>query len=175
MKCGSKFTEPIVIHTRYPQGSENVRLTMGFSVSTSSPSYLYQTPSGYIFRLRVPRDLRNVVGRTEFRYSLRSGSLRVSRHRARCMASYVHQLFHEVRNTMTEYTPEKILKLVKQGATDVIQDSRGIDSAPQVWNDGKVVATPSRQVPSNGSVLLPPERIKAIVLRYITNATGSVN
>ena len=35
---------------------------MGFSVS-STPSYLYQSTSGYIFRLRVPNDLRDLVGK----------------------------------------------------------------------------------------------------------------
>lgn len=47
---------------------------MGFLVSASR-SYLYQTPSGYIFRLKVPRDLRPLVGQGEFRYSLRAGAL----------------------------------------------------------------------------------------------------
>ncbi len=47
---------------------------MGLVVS--SPSYMYQSPSGYIFRLRVPKDLRALVGKTEFRSSLRSGALR---------------------------------------------------------------------------------------------------
>lgn len=49
---------------------------MGFPVSRQS-SYMYQTPSGYIFRFRVPNDLREHVGKYEFRYSLRSGALRV--------------------------------------------------------------------------------------------------
>jgi hypothetical protein len=33
---------------------------MGFSVSRQ-PAYMYQSPSGYIFRLRVPNDLKRVV------------------------------------------------------------------------------------------------------------------
>ena len=85
---------------------------MGFIVST--PSYLYQTPSGYIFRLRIPKDLKELVGKVEFRYSLRSGSLRIAKYRARCIASFVQQLFTKVRNNMAEFTQEKIQGIVKK-------------------------------------------------------------
>ncbi len=64
---------------------------MGFSVST--PSYMYLSPSGYIFRLRIPADLKPVVGKCEFRYSLRSGILSVAKLRAQAIASYIKQLF----------------------------------------------------------------------------------
>jgi hypothetical protein len=73
---------------------------MGFSVST--PSYMYQSPSGYIFRLRIPTDLRPLVGKCEFRYSLRTGASRVARHRARYIASYIQQLFIRARANMAE-------------------------------------------------------------------------
>ena len=37
-------------------------MKMGFSVSTATnPSYMYQTPSGYIFRLRIPKELRALM------------------------------------------------------------------------------------------------------------------
>ncbi|BDD89259.1 DUF6538 domain-containing protein [Desulfofustis limnaeus] len=78
---------------------------MGFSVS--QPSYLYQSSSGYIFRLRVPTDLRPVVGKTKFRYSLRTGALRTAKSRARAMAGYVQQLFMTVRSGMSELTQEQ--------------------------------------------------------------------
>lgn len=61
------------------------------------PTYLYQTPSGYIFRLRVPLDLKPLIGKGEFRFSLGTGSLREAKHRARLLASHIHQLFIEVR------------------------------------------------------------------------------
>ena len=64
---------------------------MGFSVS--QPTYIYQSPSGYIFRIRVPHALREHIGKTEFRYSLCTGALRVAKHRARCLASYIHEIF----------------------------------------------------------------------------------
>lgn len=85
---------------------------MGFSVS--QPSYLYQSSSGYIFRLRVPTDLRPVVGKTEFRYSLRTDALRTAKSRARAMAGYVQQLFMTVRSGMSELTQEQIQRLVQK-------------------------------------------------------------
>ena len=84
---------------------------MGFFVS--APTYLYQSASGYIFRLRIPNDLRNIVGRVEFRYSLRTGALRIAKHRARSIASYIHLLFTRVRSSMSEFIQEKIQDLVK--------------------------------------------------------------
>ena len=93
---------------------------MGFSVS--NPKYIYQSPSGYIFRLCIPNDLRNVVGKTEFRYSLRTGILRVARHRARCIASYVHQLFIKVRSSMSEFSKERINQLVQEYIRKTLTD-----------------------------------------------------
>ncbi len=88
---------------------------MGFSVSTATnPSYMYQSPSGYIFRLRIPNDLKRVAGKCEFRYSLRTGALRVAKHRARCIASYIQQLFIKVRSSMAEFTQEQITNLVQR-------------------------------------------------------------
>ena len=72
---------------------------MGFRVS-AAPTYLLQTPSGYYFRLRIPEDLQPLVGRGEFRYSLKCGALRIAKHRARCIASFVQTLFLKVRNSM---------------------------------------------------------------------------
>ncbi|SHO49007.1 DUF6538 domain-containing protein [Desulfopila aestuarii] len=93
---------------------------MGFSVST--PSYLYQTPSGDIFRLRIPIDLQSVVGKREFRYSLRSGILRVAKHRARCIASYIHQLFVKVLISMAEFSKELIDQLVREYIKQTLED-----------------------------------------------------
>jgi hypothetical protein len=39
--------------------------------SRKSQSYLVLSKFGYRFRLSVPQDLRAIVGKTEFRYSLR--------------------------------------------------------------------------------------------------------
>ena len=92
---------------------------MGFFVSRQ-PSYMYQSPSGYIFRLRIPNDLKHVVGKCKFRYSLRAGVLRVAKQRARSISSYIQQLFIKVRNNMSEFTPEHITQLVKEHVREVL-------------------------------------------------------
>jgi len=61
---------------------------MGFSFS-AQPAFLYQSSSGYISSLRIPKDLKALVGKTEFRYSLRTGALRAARFRARSIASFI--------------------------------------------------------------------------------------
>ena len=76
---------------------------MGFVVSST---YTYHTPSGYIFRLRIPKDLQRIVGKTEFRYSLRSGFLREAKVRAQAIAHYIHGLFEKVRHNMTAFTKD---------------------------------------------------------------------
>lgn len=86
---------------------------MGFSFS-GQPSYLYHTPSGYIFRLRVPCDLKDLVGQTEFRYSLRTGKLRLAKIRARSIASYIQTLFMKARSNMQEFNKDQIASLVKK-------------------------------------------------------------
>jgi hypothetical protein len=83
---------------------------MGFVVSSN---YTYHTPSGYIFRLRIPRDLQLIVGKTEFRYSLRSGFLKEAKVKAQAIAHYIHGLFEKVRHNMTAFTKDMINGLVK--------------------------------------------------------------
>ena len=85
---------------------------------------MYQSPSGYIFRLRIPNDLRRLVGKCEFRYSLRAGALRIAKHRARCIASYIQQLFIKIRKNMTEFTPEHITQLVKEHVREALGDDK---------------------------------------------------
>ncbi|NLZ16831.1 MAG: hypothetical protein GX087_03745, partial [Desulfobulbaceae bacterium] len=75
---------------------------------------MYQSSSGYIFRLRVPVDLKPIVGKGELRYSLRTGSLRVAKLRTRSIAAYIQQLFMRLRSNMTELTQEQISQLVRQ-------------------------------------------------------------
>lgn len=144
---------------------------MGFSVSQAS--YLYQTPSGYIFRLRVPGDLRELVGRCEFRYSLRAGALRVARYRARLLASYVHQLFSRIRNSMTEFTPERITAMVKGYIQDTLGDDKAcagqttMSTPGSIIVNGKSVLEASSMRGSNGVMILSPERVGPLVNVFI--------
>lgn len=94
---------------------------MGFIVS--APSYMYQSPSGYIFRLRIPKDLKQLVGKVEFRYSLRSGSLRIAKDRARSIASFIQQLFAKVRDNMSDFTQEKIKRIVQNYIRETLSNN----------------------------------------------------
>ena len=144
---------------------------MGFSAS--QPLYMYQSPSGYIFRLRVPRDLRPLVGQGEFRYSLRAGALRLAKHRARCIASFIQEQFYRARTGMTDFSSKPINQMVKEHVQGVLgsdQASIGVaaGAAPgSIVIDGKTVLQPSYAHGSNGKVVLSSERIKQLVLRYI--------
>lgn len=113
---------------------------MGFSVSRQ-PSYMYQCPSGYIFRLRIPFDLRELVGKCEFRYSLRSGTLRVAKHRARCIASYIQQLFIKVRSSMAEFTQEQITKLVQKYIRETLENDEKCRAISGPTADGTTTLT----------------------------------
>ena len=46
--------------------------------SFKSPNYLIRNPYSYCFRMIVPKDLRNVVGKSELRYTLKTGYLRIA-------------------------------------------------------------------------------------------------
>lgn len=137
--------------------------------STFNPSYIYQTPSGYIFRLRVPADIKAVVGRLEFRYSLRAGALRVAKHRARCIASYIHELLKKVRKKMSEYTSERTLEMVKNHVGDVIKD----DESPKITIDGHTVLEPSYLHVTNGMRVLSSERIEQLTIQYLNETLGN--
>lgn len=79
------------------------------------PSYTYQTPSGYIFRLRIPGDLKAAFGKSEFRYSLKTGSIREARQRARCISALLPQVFAEVRYSDPSLASvEKVNQLVER-------------------------------------------------------------
>ena len=43
------------------------------STRRTSPTYLVRTPYSYCFRYTIPQDLREVVGKSEIRYSLKTG------------------------------------------------------------------------------------------------------
>lgn len=77
--------------------------------SSASPSYVYLGPYGYIFRLRIPLDLRGIIGKTEYRCSLRTASLKDARHRARLLALNIHQFFIDVRGATQGHVRDAML------------------------------------------------------------------
>ncbi len=63
-----------------------------------SPCYLVRNPYSYCFRMIVPKDLRKFVGKTELRYTLRTGNLRTAKHKAKLLAGQVQLIFRYLRN-----------------------------------------------------------------------------
>lgn len=83
----------------------------------SISSHLVHTPSSYCFRLAVPVDLRCLVGKTEIRYSLKTGSKSEAKPKAHQIAVQCQKLFRKLRNKANdmpqELTPEQIQELIR--------------------------------------------------------------
>lgn len=67
------------------------------SATKSAPAYLVRTPYSYCFRYIVPADLREVVGKVEIRYSLKTGYLGKAKALAGELAGKVRRLFVDIR------------------------------------------------------------------------------
>ena len=73
---------------------------MGFFMC-KNPSYVVRQSCGYCYRQVVPPDLRNLVGRTEIRYNLYTGSLRDAKSRARVISGQIQALFIKIKREKT--------------------------------------------------------------------------
>ena len=85
--------------------------------ATRSPSYIVRNPYSYCFRLNVPADLQLLVGRTELRYSLRTGCLGEAKEKARVLHSDILLLFRSLRkgcSSMQNMDDDKIQSLVQR-------------------------------------------------------------
>jgi len=80
--------------------------------SRKSQPYLVLSKFGYRFRLSVPQDLRAIVGKTEFRYSLRTCSVAEAKSEARRMAGCLQAIFWRVR-TMKDLSESDVKRLVE--------------------------------------------------------------
>jgi integrase len=94
-----------------------------------TPSYLVWTPYGYHFRMRVPFDLQEVVGQREIRYSLQAGFLREAKPKAQRLASFVQQVFYELRyvrggneDMTAELNQDEIRKLLRGYLNRVLKE-----------------------------------------------------
>ena len=65
---------------------------------TKSPSYLFRNPHSYCFRMGVPEDLRDIIGKREFRYSLRTGRLSEARRKSHLLSGLLWQLYYKLRS-----------------------------------------------------------------------------
>jgi hypothetical protein len=91
-----------------------------------SPAYLVRNPYSFCFRMIVPKDLRKFVGKTELRYTLRTGNLKDAKHKAKLVAGQVQLIFRCLRKehqTLGKLSNGQIKQLVHQYIKNAI-DSR---------------------------------------------------
>jgi hypothetical protein len=82
-----------------------------------SPGYLVRNPSSFCFRMIVPKDLQKFVGKTELRYTLRTGNLRDAKHKAKLLAGQVQLIFRCLRKehqALGKLSDDQIKQLVHQ-------------------------------------------------------------
>jgi hypothetical protein len=60
----------------------------------------------------VPADLRDVVGKREFRYSLKTGKLSEARQKARLLAGLIQQLFVRIRSNRLAYGRQQVESMI---------------------------------------------------------------
>jgi hypothetical protein len=71
--------------------------------TSRSPSYLVRNPYSYCFRMFVPKDLQAYIGRSELRYSLKTGNLGKAKYKARIIAGQVQRVFKFLRKGNTAF------------------------------------------------------------------------
>ena len=57
--------------------------------------------------MRVPKDLQSIVGKTELRYTLNTGSLRQAKRKSKRISGKVKGLFEELREGKYSMTDSK--------------------------------------------------------------------
>jgi Glu-tRNA(Gln) amidotransferase subunit E-like FAD-binding protein len=89
-----------------------------------SPHYLVRNPHSFCFRVNVPKDLQQLVGKKELRYTLKTGYVGVARVKAQLIAARVRQVFLCLRRggrKLSDLTDERIQELVNQYLKDYIE------------------------------------------------------
>jgi hypothetical protein len=77
--------------------------------------------------LIVPKDIQKFVGKTELRYSLKTGYIGVAKHKARFLAGQVQYLFQFLREgsiALSGISDEKIQQMVNRYIKDQIVYTR---------------------------------------------------
>ena len=64
---------------------------------TNHLDYIVRNKYSYCFRICVPMDLRPFIGKTELRYSLKTGYLSVAKNRERLMAGLFQECKDQIR------------------------------------------------------------------------------
>jgi len=91
--------------------------------ATRTSAYIIHRPSGYYFRYTVPADLRGLVGRREFKMSLKTSSKHAARKRAYHLLSAVHRCLDLTRRfTVTKLTQEQLRSIINTQIKAALED-----------------------------------------------------
>jgi len=99
--------------------------------------HLSKESYGYCYRIRVPLQIQSVVGLTEIKYSLKTGSIRKAKQKAKQISANVKHLFktlidlnnNEARDTMPKkktITMPEIKRIIAEYVRQVVDDSEEI-------------------------------------------------
>ena len=130
--------------------------------TSHSPSYLVRNAHSYCFRLIVPKDLQKFVGKTELRYTLRTGSIGIAKQKSRFLAGQVQFIFQLLRkgfSWMGKLSENPVQQLVGEYI------KRSIDGLDKVFEGGEDTYRPFDDPPSLFSYIneLPTIREDLIV------------
>lgn len=148
----------------------------------TEPTYLYRHPSSYIFRLRVPHDIRGFIGKSELRYSLQTGSFGEAKSRSRLFAGLIQRIFRQLRqqgHPLRDLAPGEIHDRIKQFIL-IERDQEKVVMAPCQVSTNRHEKEHSISVPShngvNRSVVdAPPDFTLSEVIGKFLEAGSSEN
>ncbi|MCP3871212.1 MAG: hypothetical protein GY703_24555, partial [Gammaproteobacteria bacterium] len=130
-------------------------------------THLVHHTSGYIFRYCIPPDIQPFIQKKELRYSLKTGSLRCAKTRARAMASYISAVISDIRESgpMVNTIADQINGQLK----GMLEETTGQVSAI------KRPAMPVRQtggwpMPRGFGAVASSPRLSEVLQRYVAEA-----
>lgn len=86
-------------------------------------NYILQKSSGYYFRFQFPADVKELVSKSELRYSLQTGSIKLARSKARLIAGTVQSIIRIIRKdtTVRELNTEQINGLLRKHIKEALE------------------------------------------------------
>jgi integrase len=99
-----------------------------------SPSYLVRNVHSYCFRLIVPKDLKKFVGKTELRYTLRTGYIGVAKRKSRFLAAQIQAIFQMLRKglfDMGKLSADQVQQLVGKYIKKSVEDMDEVFNQPE--------------------------------------------
>lgn len=158
---------------------------MGTTRSTSSntsPSYLLQGASSYIFRYCLPKDIIPFIGKREFRYSVHTGTLSLARSRARYLAGQVQMIIRNIRQggELTKLTKDQLNVLVGDTIRKFLEMDNHNGSGTQVplWGNDHEIPPRSKHVDEYKALQLEIQKVHAQLAKVLSdgpNGTRSIS